>query len=214
MATPLYNAHQAPLQMPQGANLGLWYTRFFNQYTDDWQVNDASKQGWLNTVTPRAVQSKLPFEAASKRLRHLCTALDGALQEFATEWHFVTGLGLSHPVENGFTWHHTLGAPYLPASSVKGLLRAWVEVWMDDEAIAKIRTGTRQEMMSHWFGTAKGDSETEGVGSLLFFDALPTDVPQLSADVMTPHMGAWYEQGGSIASENISTVGCCVPNAS
>ena len=35
----------------------------------------------------------------------------------------VTGMGNPHPLESGFTWHPTLGMPYLPGSAV-GLVRA------------------------------------------------------------------------------------------
>ncbi|WP_240905533.1 type III-B CRISPR module RAMP protein Cmr6 [Thiorhodococcus mannitoliphagus] len=84
-------------------------------------------------------------------------------------------------------WHHTLGVPYLAGSAVKGLVRAWVEVWddsLDDEQ--------RQQRLVTWFGSL------DQAGAFLFFDALPIAPVNLRADVMTPHMGKWYEQGGEI----------------
>lgn len=36
---------------------------------------------------------------------------------------FVTGLGIDHPIENGFAFLSPYGIPYYPGSSVKGILR-------------------------------------------------------------------------------------------
>lgn len=40
---------------------------------------------------------------------------------------FVTGMGLEHPLENGFSFLHPYGLPYLPGSSVKGVVRRAAE---------------------------------------------------------------------------------------
>jgi len=63
----------------------------------------------------------------------MVSALGGEFAVFATDWHFVTGMGSSHPAENGFSWHPVLGTPYLPGAGVKGLLRAWMETCVYDE---------------------------------------------------------------------------------
>ena len=43
--------------------------------------------------------------------------------EFKTQTRLVVGMGIPSFFENGITLHHTYGVPYIPASSVKGLLR-------------------------------------------------------------------------------------------
>jgi CRISPR-associated protein Cmr6 len=40
---------------------------------------------------------------------------------------FVTGMGLEHPIENGFAFLDPYGLPYLPGSSVKGVVRKAAE---------------------------------------------------------------------------------------
>jgi len=35
----------------------------------------------------------------------------------------VTGIGNTHPCEVGMTFDHNLGIPYIPASSIKGIVR-------------------------------------------------------------------------------------------
>ena len=122
----------------------------------------------------------------------MTSALQGTSACFDCDWHFVTGTGNEHPVENGFTWHHSLGTPYIPGSTVKGLVRAWMEAVV----------GQSQQDCQRWFGSPvkkDGKPEDNQAGELIFFDAIPTEVPELAVDIMTPHMGKWYEKGGDSA---------------
>jgi CRISPR-associated protein Cmr6 len=107
-----------------------------------------------------------------------------------SDWHWVTGMGNSHPLENGFTWHHTLAMPYLPGSSVKGILRSFCEL-----------NRMPKSQLRKWFGSeSKNPEQWENdnqAGELIFFDAIPCDVVDLLPDVMTPHSGDWQEKGDS-----------------
>ncbi|MEY4980148.1 MAG: hypothetical protein RLZZ352_2418 [Pseudomonadota bacterium] len=191
------------------ANTGLWFTRFYSAFEPDWSVGDEGKRGWIDkTVGLGASGSADQIESLLDRQRKLCLALGGQVVCLQTQGNFVTGTGLSHPVENGFTFHPTLGMPYWPASGVKGLLRAWVEVWMDHG------TQDKQALVARWFGTAKGGDadakntaaeDIECAGSYIFFDALPGKPVHLGCDVMTPHMGKWYEQGGDYTAADQAT---------
>lgn len=42
------------------------------------------------------------------------------------QWRFVLGLGGESVYETNMTLHHNYGIPYLPSSSIKGVLRSWV----------------------------------------------------------------------------------------
>ncbi|MEN9374574.1 MAG: hypothetical protein RIR79_2126 [Pseudomonadota bacterium] len=190
MKTPNYPLYKdardkAPHEYPPSGNTGLWFTRFFNQYDeykDDEGKSKSQKLEWLQDIAKNAIGDGKKIKDLNDRQRELCKSLGGTFIEVETQSNFVTGMGLSHPVENGFTFHPTLGVPYLPASSVKGLLRGWVEAWMDNDE----NDSTEYE---RWFGT------TECSGELIFFDALPTKPVHLGCEIMTPHMGKWYEKG-------------------
>lgn len=198
MTSPLYKpSENHPKTKPSNANLGLWFSRFYDKFSPDWTVDDTSKNSWIDTVAGNKRQGDAPrLKALQARQEKLGAALGAVGDEFKTTWHLATGLGIDHPVENGFTFHPTLGLPYLPAAGVKGLLRAWVEQWMDfaDEQ-------ARADCVAHWFGSAS-DGSTGSAGALIFFDALPTEPLFLTRDVMTPHMGKWYESGDKITASN------------
>lgn len=185
MTLPLYRLDSEPALATEG-HRGLWYNRFFNQYGNDWQIPEDGKRQWVSENAKTTGQQKMLQMAAFRQLS-LITALNGRGSVFKTDWHFATGLGLPHPVENGLAWHHTLGVPYLAGSGVKGLVKAWVDVW--DESLSD---ETRKQRCDEWFGT------TEQAGNFIFFDALPIEPVSLTPDVMTPHMDKWYEQGGEI----------------
>lgn len=190
MERPIYNDARAATLEDKG-NRGLWYTRFFDHYQADWTLQDEAKKDWVcSNAKPSGDRQQLDNQAL--RQLDLLAALGGHAAVFKTDWHFATGLGLPHPVENGLAWHPTLGVPYLAGSGVKGLVKAWVEVW--DESLTT--EADRTQRSERWFGTTAGEAGT--AGAFLFFDALPIVPVLLTADVMTPHLGKWYEQGDEL----------------
>lgn len=193
------------LDLPQ-ANVGLWFTRFYDGFDPAWEIDTGSKRGFIDATARLSTQqnpaSVARLKAFAARQKALCEALGGQCVTLTTDGPLVTGTGLSHPVENGFTFHPTTGMPYLPASGVKGLLRAWTEVWagLSDEA--------KRERVALWFGAVQGKDgqEEDEAGALVFFDAVPADKVTLGCDVLTPHMGGWYEQGDRLSDRNFASV--------
>ncbi len=198
MTLPLYEDHNAPENLPKTANRGLWFDKFFNKFNkeDNWKVGD-KKSDWLKTLTKYSAGDKKNLKKHARKQIQLVEKLAGQAIVFQTTYHFVSGMGNPHPVENGLSWHPTLGVPYLSGSAVKGLVRSWLETWdkEDDE-------NKQKEKLLKWFGsTSKNPSDTDyaaAAGDIIFFDALPVAPVQLKVDIMTPHMGKWYEQGGTI----------------
>jgi CRISPR-associated protein Cmr6 len=191
MTTPLYQpiSQNPPPQFSSDSHRGLWYERFFNHYNQNqhWEVDKEGKTQWIIATKQSTCGDSETLTQHTQRLLQLVKTLGGDFRIFETSWHFATGLGLPHPVENGFSWHPTLGVPYLAGSGVKGLLRAWVEIWEEN-----------QERLKIWFG----DEQQEQAGQLIFFDALPIKPVSLTADIMTPHAGDWYQEGNKINDVN------------
>jgi CRISPR-associated protein Cmr6 len=200
---PLYReAGEARPRLAADSHGGLWFDRFFDAYhwTRDGRL-DIHKDGreslqgrWLEKLAgtganPRRVGDGAHLAAYRARLERLAAALNGECRVFVSDWNFVTGMGLPHPLENGLAWHPTLGTPYLAGAGVKGLTRAFLKQWTDLDAA----------LIERWFGPDLEDPKKEAAaGEFVFFDAVPVEPPALTVDVMTPHMGQWYAEGGGI----------------
>ena len=181
----------------------------FDKYIDTWDINHngrsllndpgrkndhpkrklGSKRAWLDETVEEYEQAKetldKPLKSYLSRQRSLTNALGGICLEVKTDWRFVSGLGNAHPLETGFIWHRTLGVPYLPGSSVKGLIRAWSdpkngEGWGDEDEWQTVKS-------------LFGDMKNDGAGALIVFDALPARCPTLEVDIMNPHYGEYYK---------------------
>ena len=183
MSLPLYGGATVR-RRDAGGHAGLW----FDKFCDQWRIERSTwtlkgdggnnpKLAWINTLTDGTVGEEQQTREAAARLAALVERRDGRWEVFTTASRFVTGLGLSHPVENGFAWHPTLGTPYLPGSSIKGLVRAWAKQDADPKP-----DGQRIEWLL---------GSTSKAGSMCFLDAVPVEPVSLEADVMTPHYAGW-----------------------
>ncbi len=192
MTLPLYRDAALAGTPPDNPHLGLWYDKFCDTWIKDgqqrWSLRTPSKQegdpnkaanpklAWIEKAACE-VGDKSRIEAQIARVTALVRARHGDFQFFQTEARLVTGTGRSHPTEIGFTWHPTLAVPYLPGSSVKGLIHAWAVAEEGDT-----------ERVGRLFGAPNR------AGCLCFLDALPTRPVHLQADVMTPHYGNWTNE--------------------
>lgn len=108
---------------------------------------------------------------------------------------FTTGLGIEHPLENGFAFLSPYGLPYLPGSSVKGVLRqAARELGAGGDFEISDRSWGAAEIDA-LFGVAGGNDDdiapTGRRGALCFWDVFPVlpESGNLQWDIMTPHHG-------------------------
>ena len=190
MSLPLHKAAQEqPPRRGADGHAGLWFDKFCDQWRVDgygWSMTSSSADGknnpklsWINTLMSGKIGRAEQIRQSALRLAALVESRGGRWEVLTTESRFVTGLGRSHPIENGFAWHPTLGTPYLPGSSIKGMVRAWTRL----DADPKPDRQTIERLL--------GGSDR--VGSLCLLDAVPIEPVQLEADVMTPHYAGWTE---------------------
>ena len=145
--------------------------------TSSGRKEGSPKLEWLGTLTRGKVGTADQLDEYTLRLARLVMGRGGRSVVFRTESRFVTGLGRSHPIENGFAWHSTLGTPCLPGSSIKGTVGAWAK--RDADPLVP------QEMIRRLLG------DHESAGRICFLDAVPVVPVQLEPDVMTPHHVDW-----------------------
>lgn len=186
MGRPLYSGSNQliPMDLNSG-NAGLWYDKLCDNWDNKFEniVGRRSPEGgkieWIQKI-PINYFKEDSFKDFIIRQFQLIQNCNGECMHFKLTSDFVTGLGREHPVENGFAWHHTLGSPYLPGSSVKGMVRAWASQWTDDET-------KDTDQIDRIFG------KQDKVGTVIFMDALPISNVQLKADIMTPHYSPYYQ---------------------
>lgn len=190
MALPLYHG-LPPFQYDENLfNTGLWYNKFCNTWSKDngepekWELGAPEKLAWMDSIAKTIGSEKLLNNAINRQLQ-LTVARQGECLSFSTDSRFATGLGLEHTVEIGFLWHSNLGVPYIPGSTVKGMVRDWAMNWGGKEEKDALRI----------FGTGS-EKEPVQVGTVIFFDALPMEKTELEIDVMTPHYGPYYQEDG------------------
>jgi CRISPR-associated protein Cmr6 len=98
---------------------------------------------------------------------------------------FATGLGNEHLLENGFSFLNPYGMPYLPGSSVKGVVRA-----------AARELGWNESLVTVLFGHPAGRDEQLLRGVLSFWDVFPAiRGDRLLVELMTPHQSDYYAPG-------------------
>lgn len=101
---------------------------------------------------------------------------------------FITGLGSGHPTETGMILDRNIGVPYIPASSIKGVLRLAYAI-----NIANGRKEVPDSELERYFGTADTKLEKQFRGQLVILDAYPTKDVQLKVDIMNPHYTKYYD---------------------
>ncbi|ADU92825.1 type III-B CRISPR module RAMP protein Cmr6 [Geobacillus sp. Y412MC52] len=96
----------------------------------------------------------------------------------------IHGLGAGHIRETSLTIHPVYGLPYIPASSVKGLVRHWfIEAYCEGEE----KQLNEHEIGREIFGT-QGNK-----GIVQFHDIFLIEGLQLTGDVLAVHMKEYYE---------------------
>lgn len=135
--------------------------------------------------------------------------------DFSPDWRFVVGLGGGSVYKTSITLHHIYGIPYIPASSIKGVVRSWIisecfGTEEDSEAKAfnqsqllcdifgcpdkiSFEKNDKKESLKTFYGKDKKHDFDEKQGDAIFFDAFPTSAPPLEADVMNVHYKDWYK---------------------
>lgn len=155
-----------------------------------------------------------------ERLKHQATALCTQVFEPEVgklEGRMALGLGEAAAYETGILLHHLYGLPYVPASSLKGVVRSFLiqEYFgfeVDSEARAfhedqgfcdlfgcpnkiSFKNKDRKGSLPSFYKASKQYTFEEKMGDILFFDALPTSLPKLKVDIMNPHYGPYYQDG-------------------
>lgn len=182
-AVPKYvsDVDQDYLDCPPGHRFSLYFRIWNSQWGLD---KDEAKTLALREVLRLPQSAKDLMQALGTRQQAMALALPAAqccfIDAKATA-PFATGLGLEHPIENGFAFLSPYGLPYLAGSGVKGVLRRAAE---ELEIAAPL--------IAALFGAEDAkDAESSHRGALSCWDVLP-QFEAMTVEIMTPHQSGYY----------------------
>lgn len=188
-----------------GTSRSLAFDRGFDRWdrdarTGDWKIRKVpeGRQDFLDTFG-NGFQRPPDYEPRLARRQTVLDTLGAHTVLARTAAPLVIGLGLAHPTETGLLLDRLTGCPYLPATSVKGLLRAaarWAargELSVPGEDAEAFWAAHRDRL----FGPAIVPGATAGKGELILYDAFPELWPRLELDVLTPHYQPYYSDASS-----------------
>jgi len=175
----------------------LLFDKGMDRYEADaagrWKIPSGRKQDFLRDFAASFnARDRKDYESFLVRRSAVLKDLHASSPEHTTRTRLVIGLGLPSPIETGFLFDRLTGCPYLPGSSVKGLLRATARL---------VREGEIPGDQERWkknlvriFGPEIGPDTLAARGEATFYDAFPIAWPVLEVDVLTPHYGPYYGQ--------------------
>ncbi len=119
--------------------------------------------------------------------------------ELTTQTRLVVGLGSGSVLETSIKLHHIYGIPYIPASAIKGVLRAY-RIWKladwNEERFKEIErrvdenkpSSEEEDKITKIFGNQQQK------GNLIFLDAYPISFEGFDIDIMNPHFPDYYDK--------------------
>ncbi|KJS69377.1 MAG: hypothetical protein JM57_09860 [Comamonadaceae bacterium BICA1-1] len=198
------------------ASPGLRFGMYLPIWGTDQRSNGALQQACALSADDKRISKALCQRQA--QLFNRTTTAQGLRLHATAVAPFTTGLGIEHPLENGFAFLNPYGLPYLPGSGVKGVLRqaaldlaggAWeTSDWsLDQRHIILDRAGKRLFDASDidvLFGREPQEGDTQHLrGVLSFWDVIPQiEGSSLMVDIMTPHQSHYYQQKPAAGSTN------------
>lgn len=178
------------------SNIGLLFNKYVYCWQTGWQMNEEHIKDFRKNIEESVSKIKLSkdkdYVAALNRRQS--TAIESLkdsgwhveLFELTTDTRLIIGLGGTSVIETGMALHPLYGFPYLPASGLKGLARAYAEIGCD----------ASKEGLLEVFGSEDKDTRNavnNQQGKVFFMDGLPTSFPKLELDIMNPHYGEYYQ---------------------
>jgi CRISPR-associated protein Cmr6 len=200
----------------KNGNFGLWFNKFIPVSNENFHTCDKNgkKEEAVNYYKEFYNQMQNNSNSLLRKLlenKHLnqyyfYKAFEGKYETIIVTAKLIspliTGIGLTHPNEVGMLFDHTMGIPYISASSIKGDVRFAHTIGLLDDLYEnhkdKIKTsekGSYFDDEEDWTNVpliyGKGGDKAN-VGRVIFLDAYPINVPELHEDIMNPHYGKYY----------------------
>jgi CRISPR type III-B/RAMP module RAMP protein Cmr6 len=157
-----------------------------DKYPPQSVVADTKNKGpWLQGLVKDGHIDTALTQSVYNRWYNMMSAMNAILFNASLDWRMVIGLGSESVLETDITLHHLYGIPFIPASALKGLTRAYVTGEIEGHKSNKIDDDNAN--VKRIFGSQ------EHAGTVIFFDAMPLNgITNLEVDIMNPHYLEYY----------------------
>ncbi|MGG4212165.1 type III-B CRISPR module RAMP protein Cmr6 [Paenibacillus sp. FSL L8-0638] len=196
MSNPLVIYHPADTsKIFENKNLKpdhLWYLIHYNQnalYGKEKQGFGKEKKKIRNEFLSFVIEAgKKAYQRRFRALQSMEAQCLVKVFKLSGDSLIVHGLGASHVTENSLTIHPVYGIPFVPASSVKGIVRRWfIDAVLEGKAEnLKAMDDNKAVIGRSLFGT----NESEGI--IQFYDILMYEGLEITVDILNPHFSNYY----------------------
>lgn len=189
--------------LPVHANAGLVYDRYLPVWDSSVENSPHAKNGLAalkqlvkDYNKPSDRERRRIIDSLQQRQLQYCNNLvwrshDYWECELKSTSRLVMGMGADHPLENGFSWDDLYGVPYLPASALKGLIRATAKLF---------EVSWAEEVLGKDHGP-EGDAAQTSL--ITVFEVFPTSWPVLAVDIVNSHHPKYYKCSSDDKDEGI-----------
>ena len=168
-------------RMGKEPNMGLVFNKY---YPWNFEKGISKIDGWVQKYI-NEFNKRRPLNEYDQRYRKMVINRGGYLFDLECLSDLIIGMGNAHPMENGFTFDHAQGLPFIPGTTIKG-------IWKATKHFQKNKTdqnkGSKEENQD------KKGKEDKTVDNFIFLDAIPISV-KMRIDIMTPHYQPYYSSG-------------------
>lgn len=190
MAIPIYKSTGEILARAQVDNLHLRLHKLndsWQNYQNNWEIPKEKKEpftkltGYSNSEMNEILkQINSDYDLMTETLKK-----DGyytADFTLTSRSRLLAGNGDVSPLEVSMFLHFIFGFPFIPGSSLKGMVRYYAELEESGDIIKNI------------FGKDESDSNGDSVcGKVFFNDVIPVSFPNIETAILTPHYGEYFQ---------------------
>ncbi|MGD0040663.1 MAG: type III-B CRISPR module RAMP protein Cmr6 [Isosphaeraceae bacterium] len=171
---------QALLAEGHCENFGLLMERYLAFGSNRGQVQLVRELADRSALVPDFTKQKELVDAYSARWRNLAEEMGAITFSARPQWRVIMGLGTNDILEGGIVLHPVFGFPILPATSLKGVSRAYAQ-WVLERP---------EQELDALLGMV--DEDESRCGDLVFLEGSPVTPPVLERDVVNPIFGPYY----------------------
>ncbi len=142
-----------------------------------------------------------------KKLNQIQSLITSEKIQLTTDSRLVIGLGITSVLEVSMRLHHIYGIPYIPSSTVKGILRSYNLLKISggdskkyeetEKKLESLKVDSNEKITEEdkeIFNLVKLFGNQNYKGDLIILDAYPDSCPEFEEDIINVHYPDYYQE--------------------